>query len=162
MLNGIILFAVINLINVIISTTKSLFTVKGGKISASVVNAVCFGFYTYVLVITANGEMSIHLKALIVTLANLVGVFIVKFIEEKMSKDKLWVFTATVKETSTTIDEIVNALKEMKIKLVYNEIVPNSLYSLQIFSNTQKESVVITSILANYNIKYYATESKIN
>ena len=161
-MNGIIIFAIVNLINVIISTVKSLFTVKGGKFSASIVNAICFGFYTYVIIFTANGDINIHLKACIVAMVNLIGVFLVKFIEEKMKKDKLWIFNATIKRDSEVIRGIVKILKEMEIQLIYNEIVKDELYTLQIFSKNQKESEMITSILNNYKVKYYAIESKIN
>ena len=48
----------------------------------------------------------------------------------------------------------------MGIKLVYNEVVKDELYSIQIFSNTQKESAMIKSVLENYNVKYCAVETK--
>ena len=48
----------------------------------------------------------------------------------------------------------------MEIKFIYNEIVKDGLYTLQVFSYEQKQSTMITSILNNYKIKYYAIESK--
>ena len=45
-----IIFIVLNIVNVIVQTFKSLATVKCGKTVASVVNAVAFGIYTVVLV----------------------------------------------------------------------------------------------------------------
>ena len=50
----------------------------------------------------------------------------------------------------------------MEIKFIYNEIVKDELYTLQVFSKNQKESEMITSILNNYKVKYYAIESKID
>lgn len=79
-----------------------------------------------------------------------------------MKKDKLWIFNATIKRDSEVIRGIVKILKEMEIQLIYNEIVKDELYTLQIFSKNQKESEMITSILNNYKVKYYAIESKIN
>ena len=79
-----------------------------------------------------------------------------------MRKEKLWIFNATIKRDSEVIRGIVKILKEMEIQLIYNEIVKDELYTLQIFSKNQKESEMITSILNNYKVKYYAIESKIN
>ena len=55
--------------------------------------------------------------------------------------------------------DVVALLKYAKIKLVYSKVA-DELYTLQIFSNTQKESEMITSILNNYSIKYCAIETK--
>ena len=46
------------------------------------------------------------------------------------------------------------------IKYVYNEVVPNKLYTIQIFSYTQNESGMIKEILENFEVKYYITETK--
>ena len=75
-----ILFIVLNVVNVIIQTVKSLATVKCGKGMASIVNAVAYGLYTIVLVYTMC-DLPLYLKALVVALCNLVGVFIVKWLE---------------------------------------------------------------------------------
>ena len=47
-----IIFIVANILNVILQTVKSLATVKCGKGSAALINAVSYGFYTYVIVLT--------------------------------------------------------------------------------------------------------------
>lgn len=157
----IILFVGITLVNVIISTTRSLFTIKGGMYSAAIVNAICYGFYTYVIILTANADFSTHIKALITFICNLVGVLLVKYFEQKLRKDKLWVFTATCNQSSEVLNSVVQALKDLHIKLVYNEIEKDKLYSLQVFSNTQKESNLIIGIFKTYNIKYCAMESAV-
>ena len=45
-----ITFIVLSIVNVILQTVKSIVTVKCGKFSASIVNAVAFGLYTVVTV----------------------------------------------------------------------------------------------------------------
>ena len=156
----ILVFTAITFVNVIISTTRSLFTVKGGKWSAAIVNAVCYGFYTYVIVLTATSDFSTSIKAIITFICNLGGVLLVKFVEEKMRKDKMWVFNCTCNKDFETVQNVVNALKDLKIKLVYNEIMKDKLYTLNVYSNTQKESLLIEDIMKTYGIKYcaYATE----
>lgn len=162
MTTTILIFIIANFINVVLNTAKSLLTVKGGIFSASFINCITFGFYTYIVFLISNGDINIHIKAIIIAIINFVGVALVKFVEKKLKKDRLWIFTATVKDNNETIQKICKALKDMEIKLIYNEIVKDELYTLQVFSKNQKESEMITSILNNYKVKYYAIESKID
>lgn len=84
------LFIVLNVANVIIQTIKSIATIKCGKTVASIVNAVAYGLYTYVVVFMNCDDLSLFARAVIVAVANLVGVWVVKYVEEKKAKDKLW------------------------------------------------------------------------
>ena len=90
------LFIVLSILNVILNTVKSIVTVKGGKLAAAFINAITFFVYTYVIIYT-NCELNMHLKAGITAIINFVGVYVVKLIEEKARKDKLWKVEATVK-----------------------------------------------------------------
>lgn len=58
-MNTILLFALCTAVNVILSTIKSILTVKGGKFSASFINAITYGFYSYVIVLTSADGMPI-------------------------------------------------------------------------------------------------------
>ena len=153
-------FVILNFVNVLINTARSLTTIKGGKWIASIMNALCYGYYTVIIVITATYEMPLIIKCIAVAVVNFVGVFTIKFCEEKFRKDRLWIFNATAKVTNEKLDNVVALLKKADVKLVYNAVVENELYTLQIFSNTQKESEMIRSILDNYSIKYCAIETK--
>ena len=88
-------FIILNIVNVILQTVKSLCTVKCGKVVASVVNAVAYGLYTVVIIYTVC-DLPLVTKALVVALCNLIGVFVVKLIEEKSRKDKLWLVKITI------------------------------------------------------------------
>lgn len=158
-MNFLIFFTLMTLINVIIQTVKSLFTIKGNKISAATVNAVAYGFYTYIIFFTAEDSVSLWQKALITALCNFVGVFLVKFLEEKLRKDRLWIFNCTAKIESDELVKITELLKSMEISYTYNKLKEN-LYTLSIYSYTQEESCMITSILKNYKVKYCAIETK--
>ena len=83
-----ILFIVMNVLNVIIQTVKSIATIKCGKTAAAAINALAYGLYTYIIVLT-NCDLPLIVKGLIVASANFVGVWIVKFLEEKAKKDKI-------------------------------------------------------------------------
>lgn len=150
-------FAFLSIINVIFSTIKSLVTIKGNKYTASIINALYYSYYNIVIIYTV-AEFDLLTKCLITFLANILGVFIVKLIEERSQKDKRWVFVVTVEENISSVHKIHSMLKEAGIKSFYDEIVTDSLYSMQIFSNTKKESKMITSILENYNMAYHVLE----
>lgn len=159
MQNFLLFFIALNIVNVIIQTTKSLFTINGNKWSASIINAITYFVYTYVIFYTAVDGLSIFNKALIVGGCNLIGVWLVKFIEEKCRKDKLWVYQVTMKEDNETVANVHKLFKTMDIACVYNEVVKDKLYSLQVFAHTQKESDLIKTLLENYNVHYSAIES---
>ena len=80
-----IVFIVFNVLNVIIQTVKSIATIKCGKMVASIVNAVAYGLYTYIVVLTMC-ELPLLVKCLIVAGSNFVGVYAVKYFEEKARK----------------------------------------------------------------------------
>ena len=147
-------FVILNFVNVLINTARSLTTVKGGKWIASLMNAICYGYYTVIIVITATYEIPLVLKIIAVAIVNFIGVFTIKFCEEKM-----WIYNATAKMSTKEILDVVALLKYAKVKVLYMKVA-DELYTLQIFSNTQKESEMITSILNRYAIKYCAIETK--
>lgn len=153
-------FVILNFVNVLVNTSRSLLTIKGGKWIASIMNAVCYGYYTIIIVITATYEMPLFIKCIAVALVNFVGVFTIKYCEEKMKKNRTWIYNATAKVSNNKLLDVVALLKEIEIKLIYDTVVENGLYTMQIFSNTPKESEMIKAILENYGIKYYAIETK--
>lgn len=147
-------FVIFNILNVIIQTVKSLATIKCGKTLAAIINAVAYGLYTYVIVLTVC-ELQIWVKALVVALANLVGVYVVKLIEEKSRKDKLWKIEATVKGTKC-YDELMAA------DIPCNFLATNqkNVFIVNCFCATQKESVKVKTILHQNNAKYFVSETK--
>lgn len=154
------IFFGLQLINVILGTMRSILTVRASTGVSALINAVSFTFYNAVVKMITNQDMTIVLIATFIT--NFVGVYIAKWILDIGKKDKLWVFCATVKKRTANdgIDTVIAMLEKANIQFVYNVVVSGKLYTMQIFSYSQKESVMITEILKNYNIKYYITESK--
>ena len=152
-----IIFIVLNIANVIIQTVKSIATIKCGKAVAALVNAVAYGLYTVVTVYMMC-ELNLGLKALIVALCNLVGVFVVKLIEEKTRKARLWKVEATVLRGYT--QSLHSDLDKADIPHNYLENVGK--YTLfNIFCATQKQSAKAKEIMAKYEAKYFVSESKI-
>lgn len=158
-LNLLITFIIFNVLNVIIQTVKSIATIKCGKWGAALINAVAYGLYTYVIVYTMC-DLPMWLKALIVALANLIGVYVVKLIEEKSRKDKLWKVEATVTNEglSPEFDDCVIDLRNSGVPMNYIDI--NKYILINCYCATQKESLKVKEILNKYNAKYFVSESK--
>lgn len=153
-------FVILNFINVLINTARSLTTVKGGKWIASVMNALCYGYYTVIIVITATYDIPLPLKIIAVAIVNFIGVFCIKLGEEKIQKEKTWIFNATAKVNAEKFADVIYMLSIANIKFVYNTIIKNELYTLQVFSYSIEDSKNITKILDINGIKYCATEVK--
>lgn len=157
MKNMLILFIILTILNVIIQTVKSIATIKCGKSIASLVNAVAYGLYTYVVFFTASDGIDLHAKALITASANLIGVWIVKYIEEKSRKAKLWKIEASVYRHQTR--NLHSVLTEAELPHNYIENVGK--YTVfNIFCENQKQSATAKKVLNEYQAKYFVSESK--
>ena len=150
-----ILFIVMNIVNVVIQTIKSIATIKCGKVAAAIVNAVAYGLYTYIVVLTMC-DLPLLAKCLIVAGANFVGVFVVKLIEEKARKDKLWKVEMTVPKKH--FEEVCAALRIAKVP--YNYVDIEKYVLVNCYCATQKDSANIKDFMKNYDVKYFVSESK--
>ena len=151
-------YIVVNIVNVILQTVRSLATVKCGKGLASLTNALAYGFYVLVIVYTAIDGISIVMKCVIVGLTNLVGVFAVKLVEEKLRKDRLWQIQITCKARNT--ERLHNELERKDIPHNYIEGIGE--YTIfNIYAQTQAESTLVKEIIDKFNCKYFITESKV-
>ena len=155
--NAIIIFIVFNVLNVVIQTIKSIATIKCGKNMAAIINAIAYGLYTYIVVLTASDEVSLWFKIVVVALANLVGVWVVKLVEEKGRKDKLWKVEATVLRGWTK--ELHSALVKAEISHNYLENVGK--YTLfNVYCEAQRDSAKAKEVLDRFGAKYFVSESK--
>ena len=155
-MNLLLLFILMNILNVIIQTVKSLVTVKCGKTTAAVVNAIAYGLYTYIMVLTMC-ELPMLVKCLVVAFCNFVGVYLVKWGEEKARKDKLWKVEATVPVYYT--NSLRLSLKESNIPFNYIEDIGD--YTIfNIYCQTQADSAWVRQLMEHYELKYFVSESK--
>ena len=150
-----ILFIVMNILNVVIQTIKSIATIKCGKTVAALINALAYGLYTYIIVLT-NCDLSLLAKCLIVASANFVGVWVVKYFEEKARKDKLWKVEATIPV------EVAEKVKhDLRANcLPHNYIDIEKYYLFNVYCENQEQSKVAKVVLDYYNAKYFVSESK--
>lgn len=152
-----ILFIVLSVVNVILQTFKSLATVKCGKVGAALVNATAYGLYTVVLVYT-NADFPLWEKVLVTAVCNLVGVYIVKAIEEKARKDKLWKVETTVNCDDTFKVRLALRDAGLSYSVISTNTKERSVFN--IYCPTKKESEKVKEILGNFDAKYFVTESK--
>ena len=115
----IVIFILLNIANVIIQTVKSIATIKCGKGLASLVNAIAYGLYTVVVVYTVC-ELPLWFKVVVVAVSNLIGVYVVKFLEEKKEKEKLWKIECTV--SPYQYEDIVECAQSAKIPCNYIDL----------------------------------------
>ena len=151
-----IIFIVLTILNVVIQTIKSIATIKCGKWAAALVNAVAYGLYTYVIFFTSADGIDLHVKALITAFANLVGVYVVKFFEEKARKDKLWKVELTIPAENF---EKVHAMLRM-VKIPHNYVDIEKYVLINCYCATQNDSTLVRNIVNDFGAKYFVSESK--
>lgn len=155
-MNLLLIFVGLSIVNVILNTLKTTITVKGGKFAAAIINAITFFVYTYVIIYT-NCELSMHLKAIITGAINFVGVYIVKWVEEKARKDKLWLVKMTIPHHN--FEKAKNELEKENISFSYNDITKYVVFDTYCYK--QIETSIVENICKQNNGKMFATENKL-
>lgn len=149
-------FFTLSIINVVFATIKSLVTINGGKAVASFISGGYFAFYNVMMIYTV-ADFPMWQKCAITFICNVVGVWLVKWGEEKARKDKLWKVEATIYEPYK--ESLINDLK--KADLPFNYIEGVGKYVLfNIYCPTQAESKAVKGLLDFHKAKYFVTESK--
>lgn len=152
---SIVLFFILNLINVILGTMRSILTVKSTPFVAMLINTISYTFYAGIVKLTTNQSMTVVLIS--TALTNIIGVSLARFILDKFKKDKLWRISATIKENSKDYLSIINQLESFNIE--YN-ITPAAKEKIiiDIFSETQGQSALIKEIFQKTKVKYHVIE----
>jgi hypothetical protein len=151
-----IVFIILSIVNVTFSTVRSIVTIKGGKLVASFISGGYFAFYNIMLIYTV-ADFPMWQKCVITFACNVVGVFIVKWIEEKMRKDKLWRVETTVPASQG--ESLAETAKEKDLSFNYINI--QKYWIFNFYCPTQKESSEVKEMLKGYDAKYFVSETKI-
>lgn len=148
-----IVFFICSLINVMLSTLKTILTVKASKGVATIINAITYGFYAIVVKQLANLDLITTVTVTIVT--NIIGVYVSMWLLEKTKKDCLWKISVTTKDNT-----LVEKLEKFSISYVMNPVQykKQTYYNIDVFSENQKDSSIIENILKEYKVKYNITE----
>ena len=152
-MNLLLIFILLNVVNVILQTAKSIATVKCGKTVAAIANAVAYGLYTVVIVYTVC-DLPLWEKILVVALANFVGVYIVKIFEQKLSKEKLWKIEMAI--------PYGNSAEYIRVKLADIDKIPNNYQTIgkwhifNCYCMTKEQTAKCQALAKEYNGKISA------
>lgn len=148
------LFVGIQMLNVIISTIKSIVTVNGSKFSASLVNAISYTFANIVMKLLTDQPFEVIIITTFVT--NIIGVYFAKWVLEKTKKERLWTIMATLRRNhKETVEQALQA-RSIQYTLIPAE---NDRWFANIFSHSKAESAMVREILQTYDIKHTIVEN---
>lgn len=149
-------FVGLSIVNVVFSTIRSIVTINGNKIVASLISGGYFAFYNIMMIYTV-ADFPMWQKCVITFVCNVVGVFLVKWGEEKARKDKLW----EVRGTLTAPVNCVAVCKDLDAaNIPYNYIDVNKYIIFNCYCTTQADSAKVKKILSDWEMKYFVSESK--
>lgn len=152
-MNAILIFTLATVVNVSLSTIRSICTIKCGKWLSALTNAICYGFYPLIVMLTAKDTVDIITNMCITAVANFICVWIIKYVEEKARKDKLWRIDLTIpaEETAFIHRKLAN------IPHNYIECGPKTVFNC--YCATQKESAEVKTLAVAIGGQYSAFES---
>lgn len=148
----VVIFIILSIINVVFSTIRSITTIKSGKVVASFISGGYFAFYNVMLIYTVM-DFPMWEKCLITFACNVVGVWVVKWTEEKMRKDKLWKVEVTIPNGCR--EEVDFLLRDIPHSYI---TISNKHTLFNFYCATQNETSKVTRICNQYNAKYFASE----
>ena len=146
-------FFLCSLINVILSTCKTVLTVKASKGVATLINACTYGFYAIVVKQLASFDLIYTVSITIIT--NIIGVYVSLWALEKFSKDKLWKIEVTI--PTQYLEEVDIELTNIPHSYIYLSE-KHTLFNF--YCSTQQESTKVKEIVNKYDAKYFVAESK--
>lgn len=156
-MNLLLVFILLNVLNVVLQTVKSLVTNKGGKFSAAITSAIAYSLYTVVLVYM-QCDLTTFAKAAIVGGCNLVGVYVVKSLEEKRYRKKaVWKIEYTIEQCQA---EKLLKILQTRFDSQFNFSPVGKWYVINLFATEKKQLQEYKKIIALFGGKYIITEGK--
>lgn len=160
------LFFVFQLINVALSTMKTIIMYKKNKLSSANINAISYGFYAIIVIMTAS-DLPLWLTVFITLVTNWIGVYFSMMILEGISgsnkKDKLWEVVATIPYDTLVVEEVANKLIENDISFNVTNTYNNKEHTFYIYSKNQDESRYIKREVLDklVDVKYIVHEEQV-
>lgn len=156
-----IIFAIATIVNVTLSTIRSICTIKCGKWLSALSNAVCYGFYPLIVMLTAKDTVTIAVNMAITAVANFICVWLIKYVEEKARKDKMW----KVEMAIPAYPELNSEFNPINDRLIQNSIPYNwhcmdGWYIYNCYCMTKEQTTICTEIVKQCNGKISAYESQ--
>ena len=145
-------FFLISLVNVILSSTKSICTVRYGRGINVLTNVVAYSFYT--IVVKQTADLPLEITVISTAIANALGVWLSYFILDLVQKDRLWKIEVVVPKCYTEV--IHETLSH--ISHDYIEVGPKTLFNF--YCNTKVETKDVIDQSKKYEGRFFAVENK--
>ena len=145
-------FFIISLINVILSSTKSICTVRYGRGINILTNVVAYSFYAVVVKQTA--ALPLEITVIATAIANALGVWFSYVILDRIQKDRLWKIEVVIPKNHTeALHTELNSIPHN-----YIEVGPRTLFNF--YCNTKAETSIVIKHCKKYDGNFFAVEDK--
>lgn len=145
-------FFLISLINVILSSTKSICTVRYGRGINVLANVVAYSFYNIVVKQTAS--LPLEITVLATAIANALGVWLSYVILDMFQKDRLWKLEVTLPKQYTEI--IHEELKD----ICHNYLDVGPKVRFDFLCETRQETARVIRVCKPYQGRFFASENR--
>ena len=146
-------FFIISLVNVILSSTKSICAVRYGRGINVLANVVAYSFY--VVIVKQTAALPLEVTVIATAVANALGVWLSYTILDKLQKDRLWKVEVVVLRCFT--DKLHSELKTIPHN--YVELGPRTLFNF--YCETRYDTSKVIQYCKAFNGKFFAVENKL-
>jgi uncharacterized protein YebE (UPF0316 family) len=147
----ILYFLGLQLINVVISTFKSVLTIRGTRLTAALISALSYSI-GIVIVYLVSRNLELYVSVIITIVTNLIGVYTGLTILDKFRKEQLWRIQTSV--PTQAVSAYKKDLREKQIKFISYETTWEKFKVVDIFSESREESKLIKEIIHKHHAKY--------
>ena len=144
------IFFLMQFVNVVLSTMKTILTVKANVHVAMLINTATYTFYSGVVKLLTDQPMVVVLFTTFVT--NVIGVYLAMYILKKTRKDVLWKIEVTVPTSETA--------EVHKCEIPHHYIPVGKYTKFEFYCDTQEESRIVKELVKTHSAKYFVAESK--
>jgi hypothetical protein len=146
-------FFIISLINVILSSTKSICTVRYGRGINVLTNVISYSFY--VIVVKQTADLPLTITVISTAAANALGVWLSYVILDNFQKDRLWKVEVVVPKCYT--ERLHYELKSVPHN--YAELGPRTLFNF--YCETRADTSLVIKCCQACEGKFFASENKL-
>lgn len=143
-------------INVVLSTIKSIVTIKGSRIQSIAANTVSYTLSAVITIFVAKAS-NVFITVGVTAITNILGVWMSLIILDKLRKDRLWLIQATV--AAEDFDELIADLHADGIDFIQIETNWDRRRPLNVYSYTKEQSNQIKAIFRRYDVKFVITQN---
>ena len=146
-------FFLISLVNVMLSSTKSICTVRYGRGINVLANVISYSFY--VIVVKQTADLPLTITIISTAAANALGVWLSYVVLDLLQKDKLWKVEVVVPKCYT--EKLHYELKSIPHN--YVELGPRTLFNF--YCETKEDTSKVIKHCKDFQGKFFAAENKL-